>query len=87
MEVENKDINGKVIPWLSEEDYKKSLGQLRMQLSGVFEPFTAYGLDIYIPGAKEAVVKLCEDFALRCRGLDHPIDFQRVKEQTNFRGV
>ena len=86
MEIEKKVIDGKDIPWLSDDDYQKSVGQLRLQLNGVFSPFMLYGLDIYVPGAKDAIIKLCEDFALRTRGVDHAIDLDQVKRQLpNFR--
>jgi hypothetical protein len=85
MDIETKEIDGKKISWLSDEEYEKSVGQLRLQLNGVFKPFMFYGMSIYIPGAKDAIIKLCEDFSLRTRGLDKPIDFEIVKLQTGFR--
>jgi len=85
MKVGNKKLGAQTIPWLPDEEYQKSLGQLRLQLNGVFTPFNAYGLDIYIPGAKESVIKLCEDFALRVRGIDKEISFDNVKNKTGFR--
>ena len=64
------------ITWLSDEDYKKAVGQLRLQLVGVFTPFECYGLQAFIPGATIIVIKLAEDFGLRVRGVDHPIDYK-----------
>lgn len=61
------------IPYLPNEDYDKAVGQLRLQLNGVFADFHKYGLDIYVPGAIDKCVSLAEDFSLRTRGLDHPI--------------
>jgi len=61
------------IPWLSDSDYKKAVGQLRLQFNGVFEPFHGYGQGVFIPGAIEECVKLAEDFGLRVRGIDKEI--------------
>jgi len=67
------------IPWLPDEEYRKAVGQLRLQLNGVFEPFQGYGLKEFIPGAVVECVKLAEDFALRVRGVDKPISLERVR--------
>ncbi len=69
------------IPWLSDEEYRKAEGQLRLQLNGVFEPFKMYGLDILVPGAIDETVKLAQDFSLRTRGVDKPIDLQRIRRK------
>ena len=61
------------IHYLSPEDYRKAVGQLRLQLNGVFLPFMFYGLQDCVPQAIEEVVKLAEDFGLRVRGVDKPI--------------
>ncbi len=50
------------VHWLEDNDYKKAVGQLRLQLSAVFSPFSVYGLDVLIPNAVDEAVKLCEDF-------------------------
>lgn len=68
---------GKEYFWLSDEEYKKAIGQFRLQLNGVFEPFNMYGMDIYIPAAKEQIVELAEAFGKRVRGKDKPIIFRR----------
>lgn len=67
------------IPWLSDEDYAKAQGQLRLQLNAVFGPFRVHGLDVYIPGAIAEIVKLAEDFSLRVRGADKPLDIGRIR--------
>ena len=69
------------INWLSDEDYAKAVGQFRIQLNGVFEPFNIYGLDVYIPGAIKEVVRLAEDFGLRVRGQDKPISLKMVRNR------
>lgn len=69
----------KAAHFLSEEEYAKAIGQFRLQLNGVFSPFRLYGLQDYIPGAIEEVVRLTEDFGLRVRGVDKPIDLDRIR--------
>lgn len=67
------------ITWLPDEDYQKAVGQLRMQVGGVLEPFRAYGMDVFIPGAITEIVRLCEDFGLRVRGVDKVISLDKVR--------
>ena len=70
--------------YLPDEEYKKAVGQLRLQLNGVFEPFTGkvhYGLNVFVPGAIVEVVKLCEDFGLRVRGIDKPISLEMIRRK------
>ncbi len=43
---------------LTEEQKEKKVGQLKLQLNGVFRPFNTCGLGIFIPEAKDAVVEL-----------------------------
>ena len=64
------------IPWLSDEAYKKALTQLSLQIGGVLEPLRAYGQDVFVDQATAQLVQLAEDFSLRCRGVDHPIQIQ-----------
>jgi len=67
------------VHWLSDEDYQKAVSQLRLQFNGVFGPFNIYGLDVFVPGAIEECVRLCEDFGLRVRGVDTPISIEVVR--------
>ena len=55
------------IPWLEDEAYRKAIGQLRMQLGGIFDFLLVdeklpvryvYGLGAYIEGAVNECVKL-----------------------------
>jgi len=69
------------IHWIAQEEYDKAIGQLRLQLNGVFEPFRMYGLDAYIPGAQGEVIRLAEDFSLRIRGVDKPISLESVRKK------
>ncbi len=60
--------------WLEDDDYKKALGQARMQFGEIMKDnFSMHGMDIYISGAIEEQLKICEDFGMRVRGKDHPI--------------
>ncbi len=70
---------GPCVHWLSDEEYQKLVGQLRVQLSGVFRPFHYYGMDVFVPPAINECVKLAEDFGLRVRGVDHPISLNNGK--------
>jgi len=76
---------GDHIHWVSEAEYEKAVGQLRLQLSGVFKPFMLYGLGVFIPGAVDEAVRLAEDFSLRVRGVDKPLSLEQVR-QRNSRG-
>lgn len=69
--------------WLPDEEYQKVVGQLRLQLNGVLAPFNAYGLGVFIPGAVTEIVKLCEDFGLRVRGVDKAISLEMVRKEIN----
>lgn len=69
------------INWLSEDEYRKSMTQLRLQLNGVLEPFDKHGLGVFIPGAVLEIVKLCEDFGLRVRGVDKPISLEMIRSK------
>jgi hypothetical protein len=50
-----------------------AIGQFRLQLNGVFEPFTFYGQDIYIHQAKIEVEKMALALHRRLNGEDVPI--------------
>ena len=70
------------IHWLPDEEYQKLIGGLRLQLNGVFGPFCGkvhYGMDVFVPGAINEVVRLCEDFGLRVRGIDHPMNLEMIR--------
>lgn len=72
-------VEGKDIPWLSEEEYQKAVGQFRFQVSKVFYAFGMYGMQAYIPGAVNEIVALAEDFGLRVRGVDKPISLELLR--------
>lgn len=67
------------IHWLSDEEYQKAVGTLGLQVSAVLGVFTKYGMDVYIPGAVREIVKLCEGFGLRVRGVDKMISLESIR--------
>lgn len=58
---------------IPEEDYRKAVGQLRLALNDVFQPFNELGHQVFIPGAITEVIELAEKFAMRTRKKDIPI--------------
>jgi len=64
----------KGVYWLSENDYKKAVWSLRSSVTSLFRPLRQYGQGVYCDEAIEHIVRLCEDFGLRVRGVDHPIE-------------
>jgi len=71
-------------PRISDEEYEHALGQLQLQLNGVFSPFRCYGLDVYIEGAKTEVIHLAEAFAMRVRGKPEVIQMKGSIVPTPF---
>ncbi len=59
--------------WLSPGDYDKMIGQVRLQLNGIFSPFNMHGLDVFIPGAINECMIIVEQACKRVRGRDVPI--------------
>ena len=55
-------------PQIPDEEYKKALGQLTMQINAVLNCFRCYGLDILVDGAAKECVILAEQFGMRVRG-------------------
>ena len=58
---------------ISQGEYDKAKGQLRLQFNGVLNCFRCHGLDIYVEGAIDECVELAEQFAMRVRGKQIPI--------------
>ena len=75
------------IHWLDEESYQRATGQLRLQIGGVLAPFNMYGLGVFIPGAIIKIVKLCEDFGLRVRGIDKAISLELIRQEATHRNA
>ena len=58
---------------IDQRDFDKAVGQLKLQLNGVFSCFRCYGLDIYVDEAIKECVNLAVQFSMRVRGKDTPI--------------
>ena len=67
------------IHWLEPEDYKKARGQAKLQVTEALSVFNMHGFGIYIPGATDEIMQVMDDFALRLRGIDKPIQVTRKK--------
>ena len=74
------------IHWLPQAEYDKAVGQLRLQLNGVFKIFDIYGQGVFIPQAVEEAVRLAEDFGLRVRGIDKPMSLELVRRNGRKNG-
>jgi hypothetical protein len=62
------------IYWLPEDEYKKAVFRLRSNVYDILsKTYDMYGMSAYHDGATKALVDICEDFALICRGVDKPI--------------
>ena len=66
---------------LSDDDYAKAIGQFRLQVGVVLSVFDLYGMGAYIPLVVTEITKLAEDFGLRVRGVDKPIDIDYVRRR------
>ncbi len=76
--------------YLPDKEYQKAIGQLRLQVAGVFDFLKVddklpiryfHGMGDFIPGAITEIVKLAEDFSLRVRGVDKPISIEHVRRK------
>jgi len=67
--------------WLEDDQYQKAVGQLRLQLNGILGVFDMYGLGVHIPSAISAIVAVCEQFGMRVRGDDEPINYEIAKQK------
>ncbi len=56
-----------------DEKRDKAIGQFRLALNGVFEPFTFYGQDVYIAQAQIEILKMALALHRRLNGEDIPI--------------
>lgn len=64
---------------LDEKEYAEAIGQLRFAVGRVLYAFDMYGMGIFILGAQNEIVQLCEDFGQRIRGVDKPISLDYVR--------
>lgn len=58
--------------WLSDDEYAKAIGQLRMAVGAILSPLDMYGNKIYVTMAIEEIIKLAETFGQKVRGKDKP---------------
>ena len=66
---------------IPQTEYNKAKGQLRLQLTGVFSPFMCYGLNEYVSGAIDECIHLAEQFSMRVRGKDIPIEMKSNRRE------
>jgi len=55
---------------------EKAIGQFRLQLNGVFEPFCGkvhYGQNVFVPQAIEEIIELSLKLHNRLNGVDMPM--------------
>lgn len=64
---------------LDDADYAKAVGQFKLAVGAVLSAFAMYGMDVFIGGAQEEIVRLAEDFGQRVRGVDKPISIEYVR--------
>ena len=81
------------IPYLPNEEYAKALFQLRAGVTTIFdfmkvdEKFPVrylYGLGVYVDGAIDEIVRRAEDFSLRTRGMDKPLNVPLKKRRIKY---
>ncbi len=63
---------------ISQEHYDKALTQFRLQLFGTMNCFRCYGMDTDVDGAMIEIETLAEQFAMRVRGKDIPIQVRNA---------
>ncbi|KKN12665.1 hypothetical protein LCGC14_1014150 [marine sediment metagenome] len=72
--------------WLPDGEYKKAIGQLRMQVQGLLaDTYSMHGYKELASGVAGVIVELTEQFGKRIRGKDTPIQLpahikRRIKE-------
>ena len=64
---------------ISDNEYAKAKGQLRLALNDVFSCFNTLGMGIFIPGAIEETIELAEKFGMRVRKKDVAIALSERK--------
>ena len=69
------------IPWLPDDEYQQAKADLAREIEKVFALFRLHGLDIFIPGAVEVIVRLAEDFSLKVRGMNKEINLENIQNR------
>jgi len=76
------------VNWLPQEEYNKTVGQLRMSAYGIFDFLKVdnkvpvrymYGTEVFVHGAVQEIVRLAEDFGLRVRGVDKMFSVEAIR--------
>ena len=66
---------------IPDKEYDKAVTQLRLQFGAALHPLRLYGQSEYVDEMIPVLVKLAEDFSLRCRGIDKPISLDYVRRR------
>lgn len=61
------------INWLTDDQYHMAVTKLRLHIGGVLYPLRKYGQGDYVDEAIVQLTKVCEDFGLQVRGVNHPL--------------
>ena len=64
--------------WVSDAEYAKAIGQFKLGLNPIMACFRCYGMDNDVDGAIPEIVALAEQFAMRIRGKDIPIQVRKT---------
>jgi hypothetical protein len=70
----------KPIHWLPEEEYQKAKTQLAINVGVILQPLSRYGQQVYVDQALPEIIKLCEDFGLRVRGVNKIISLELMRK-------
>ena len=72
---------------LTEEQKAKAVGQLRLGLTNILQPFMKYGFQEKheLPYAIDVIIELAIDFGKRYRGIDVPIHPERARAKAGKR--
>jgi len=63
---------------MNTQDRQKAIGQFKLQMNVVMQPFHYYGMGVHIPPAIEAITELALKLHERLNGKDIPIG--RIKD-------
>jgi len=69
---------------IPEQEYKKAIGQWKLQAGTVLSVFNMHGMDVYIPGALEELQQITERFGERVRGKDVPIIVKKRRRNDGY---
>ena len=69
------------IPWMPDDQYAKARFQFKAHTREALSVFKVYGMDVYVEGAVDEIFRLAEDFSLRTRGVDKPLNIDYVRRK------